>query len=179
MTGRLTRLMDGVNGLAAGLCHLLLVVIVLITLMQVGLRFLLNQPTSWSEEIAMLCLVWFGLLAIAVAVWRHEHIAIMVLRDALPAPYAKALDYLAQLLVGVFMATLILTGGDLIALAGQQLLPASRLPKWLLYWPTIVGGGLGLLNVAANLLLGRLDDPGHHSESLTDDLPATPSGIGR
>ena len=51
---------DGVNRLAAFACHFLLTIITLVTVLQVFLRFFLSRPTSWSEEIALLCLIWFG-----------------------------------------------------------------------------------------------------------------------
>ncbi len=38
--------------------HRLLKFIVVITLLQVSLRYVFNSPTTWSEEFSMLCLVW-------------------------------------------------------------------------------------------------------------------------
>lgn len=147
------RVIDRTNSIAAVVCHGLLVVIVTITVMQVFLRFVLNRPTSWSEEIALLCLIWFGLLAVAVGIRRHEHIAITFLRDALPAPIASLMDYMAQAAMALFMFTVMYYADDLIALAGVQVLPASGLPKTLLYIPAIVGGALGMINALANMAL--------------------------
>mgnify|MGYP000497865198 CR=1 FL=1 len=151
--GRVRAPVDALNRAAALLCHALLVVITTITVAQVFLRFALNRPTSWSEEIALLCLIWFGMLAVAVGIRRHEHVAITFLRDALPRPLAAALDVAAQLAMGAFMFTVAFYGHDLIALAGAQILPASSLPKSLLYLPAIAGGLLGTLNAIANLVL--------------------------
>lgn len=159
--GRLAFLVDGVNRLAALACHGLLVVITAITVMQVFLRFVLNRPTSWSEEIVLLCLIWFGLLAVAVGIRRHEHVAITFLRDLLPAPLALALDYAAQLSMAGFMFAVTFYGADLIALTGVQVLPASGLPKALLYYPPIVGGTLGVFNALANVVLRDVGGPAH------------------
>lgn len=152
----LVRWLDGVNQIAAIGCHILLVVICMVTVLQVFLRFVLNSPTSWSEEVALLCLIWFGLLAVAVGVRRHEHVAITFLRDLLPGPLALALDYLAQASMAVFMFVVMYFSRDLITLAGVQVLPASGLPKTLLYLPACIGGGLGLLNALANIVLRSL-----------------------
>lgn len=160
-------LVDGLNRVAALCCHALLVVITTITVAQVFLRFALNRPTSWSEEIALLCLIWFGLLAVAVGIRRHEHVAITFLRDALPRPAATALDVAAQLAMGAFMFAVMFHGNALIALAGIQLLPASGLPKSLLYLPTLVGGALGTLNALANLLLADVRVVAHQSPDAT------------
>ncbi len=144
---------DLINRLAALACHVLLVVITSVTVLQVFLRFVLNRPTSWSEEIALLCLIWFGLLAVAVGIRRHEHVAITFLRDLLPAPLAVGLDYAAQAAMAVFMFAVMFYAGDLLALVGVQVLPASGLPKSLLYLPAILGGLLGTINAVANMLL--------------------------
>ena len=160
---------DGVNRLAAFACHLLLTIITLVTVLQVFLRFFLNRPTSWSEEIALLCLIWFGLLAVAVGIRRHEHVAITFLRDMCPAPIASALDYGAQIAIGVFMFVVMFYADDLIALTGVQVLPASSLPKWLLYLPAIIGGGLGTLNALANIILRDVHFVAHDALEVTDD----------
>lgn len=141
-------------------CHLLLVIIVTITVMQVALRYLLSRPTSWSEEIALLCLVWFGMLALALGVSRHWHIAITAVRDRLPWRVGAMLDVMAQGLILVLGAVLAVKGFDLVAITGRQVLPASGLPKMWLYIPGIVGGGLVVLNAVGNLILWRLGPSG-------------------
>lgn len=151
------RFVDGLNVVASFVCYALLVAITAIICMQVFLRFVLNSPTSWSEEIALLALIWFGMIAIAIAIRRHEHVAISYFRDKLPAPAALALDYLAQALMGVFMLVVLIYGRDLLALTGAQVLPASGFTKAWLYYPTLVGGALGAFNALANIVLRELD----------------------
>ncbi|WP_226782417.1 TRAP transporter small permease [Oceaniglobus trochenteri] len=160
--GRLASILDWLNRLAALACHLLLVAITAITVAQVFLRFALNSPTSWSEEIALLCLIWFGLLAVAVGIRRHEHVAITFFRDLLPRPLALALDYLAQLSMAGFMFTVMYYGEDLIALTGVQVLPASGWPKSLLYYPAIAGGALGIVNALGNMVQRDVTIPDAH-----------------
>ena len=160
---------DAVNIGASWICHALLAVITGVICMQVFLRFALNRPTSWSEEIALLCLIWFGLLAIAIGIRRHEHVAISFLRDMLPNGAAVALDYMAQAAMAVFMLAVLVYGQDLLVLAGQQVLPASGLPKQWLYLPTIAGGLLGLFNAVANIVLRDVGDPNFSVEGLHAD----------
>lgn len=157
--GHLATALNWLNRLAALVCHLLLVAITLVTVAQVFLRFVLNSPTSWSEEIALLFLIWFGLLAVAVGIRRHEHVAITFLRDLLPLRAALFLDYLAQLAMAGFMFSVMYYGQDLIALTGVQVLPASGLPKSLLYMPAIVGGLLGIVNALGNVILRDVTIP--------------------
>lgn len=162
------QIIDGINHLTALGCHVLLAVITAVTVLQVFLRYFLNSPTSWSEEIALLCLIWFGLLAVAVGIRRHEHVAITFLRDLCPAPVASILDYGAQIAMAMFMFVVMFYGDDLIALSGVQVLPASSLPKWLLYLPAIVGGALGFINAVANIVLRDVHFAAHDGLDLTD-----------
>lgn len=155
--GPFRRFVDGLNVVASFVCHALLVVITTIICMQVFLRFVLNSPTSWSEEIALLALIWFGMIAIAIAIRRHEHVAISYFRDMLPGPLALALDYMAQVLIAVFMVVVVVYGRDLVAIVGKQVLPASGFSKAWLYYPALVGGTLGTFNAIANILLRELD----------------------
>ena len=165
---RLARGVDFINLIATFICHALLVVITSVTVLQVFLRYVLNRPTSWSEEIALFGLIWFGLLAVAIGVRRHEHVAITFLRDKSPPAIGTALDYFAQVTIIAFMFVVMFYGHDLITLAGVQVLPASGWPKWWLYVPTVLGGALGMLNGIANIVLNDVRVPGHDIPEASD-----------
>jgi len=153
----LDRLLHGVNAALEAVCHVLLATIVAVTSMQVFLRYALDAPTSWSEELALLLLIWFGMIAIAIAVRRHGHIAITVLHDRLPPGAARAVSYLAELLVLVFAVMLVVRGFDLIRLAGVQTMPATGLGRAWLYYPVVFGGVLMVANGLGNILFGRTE----------------------
>lgn len=167
---------DAANSVAAVVCALLLIAITGVTAMQVFLRYALNAPTSWSEEVALLLLIWFGLIAVAIGIRRNEHLAITFLRDRMPQPLARALDYGAQVGMLVFMGVVLWFGQDLIALAGRQLMPASGLPKGWLYIPALVGGGLGVVNALANLLLRQVPAGAQDTIGLQDSEGAGNAG---
>jgi TRAP-type transport system small permease protein len=155
----LDRILHLVDQVMEAVCHLLLVAITAVTVLQVFLRFVMGSPTSWSEEIALLLLIWFGMIAIGIAVRRHGHIAIMAVRDRLPQRLAHAVDAFAQLLILAFSLTLFAKSFDLIALAGVQLMPATGISRAWLYYPALLGGLLMSVNALGNLVLGRLSAP--------------------
>lgn len=159
----LVRLVDAINLVAQFICYRLLEAIVVVIVMQVVLRFVFNSPTKWSEEAAMLDLVWFGMLAVAIGVRRQRHIAITYFRDLLPERGALVLDIFAQLTILTFAAILILSGSELMAIAGKTRLPASQIPKYLLYLSAMIGGGLMGLNALANLIAGPPSDNDRHT----------------
>lgn len=142
------------NQIVAWVANRLLELIVVITVMQVVLRYVFNKPTSWSEEVAMLFLVWYGMLSIAVGVKMHSHVAITYLRDKAPIAIGKALDYFAYLCIAAFSLILLLNAQTLVNIAGAQILPASGLPKQLLYYSAVVGAILTLINALTNIVTG-------------------------
>lgn len=153
---KLASFTDKLNDYSAIVCNLLLTAIVFVTVMQVFLRYFVNSPTSWSEEISLLFLIWYGLLTVAIAIRRNEHISITFFRDALPPKWGSALDYFAQICVLGFMFVLLFYSKDLLALVGVQVLPASGIPKKFLYYPAFVGGALGTFNAIVNIMLHQV-----------------------
>lgn len=152
----LESVVDIVNFGTQWICYRLLELIVCVTVLQVVLRFGFNSPTKWSEEASMISLVWFGMLAVAIGIRRHNHIAITFFRDLLPRQGGVLLDMIAQVLILAFALILITNGSDLMAIAGETKLSASGLPKYLLYLSAMVGGGLMALNALTNMIVGPL-----------------------
>ena len=161
---RLATALAMVDTVRALVCYLLLIVIVCITATQIFMRFILHSPISWSEEVSLLLLIWFGMIALAGAVYRHGHIAITALRDALPARGAACLDVLAQTLTFVFGLVLALQGEALIRVVGAQLLPTSGIAKVWQYYPVVIGGWLIAFNALGTLLTGQIAPPQHSED---------------
>ena len=90
------------NLVAQFVCYRLLELIVVVIVMQVILRFGFNSPTKWSEEVALISLVWFGMLAAAICVQRDTHVSITFFYDLLPNRGRFALELIIQLLIGSF-----------------------------------------------------------------------------
>lgn len=150
------RAVDLLNGVARWICNRLLEFLVAVIFMQVVLRYAFNSPTKWSEEAAMLSLVWYGMLASAICVRDHHHVAIVFFRDLLGRAGGIALDVFAHLVILGFALVLLLSGSKLADLVGIALLPASGIPKSLLYYSALAGGALTALNALANMLTGSL-----------------------
>ena len=52
--------------------------------LQVFMRFVLDKPLSWSEELALACFSWSMLLAIGLGVRQKTHVRMDILVDHLP-----------------------------------------------------------------------------------------------
>ena len=80
-------------------------------LWQVASRFLLNNPSSFTEEVARYLLVWVGLLGGAYAVGKRIHLAIDLFPSKLEGRRKKILELFIELCIFVFAALVLLGGG--------------------------------------------------------------------
>ena len=144
------------NRIATVICYVLLSFVVLVSVLQVILRYGFDRPTSWSEEISLVCIVWFGMISLSVGIWRHEHIAIGYFNEHLPQPVSCGVSYVTQALIVMVMIVILVGGWQLVAFVGTQPLPASRIPKSFLYASTVAGGALGAINGIANIVFRRM-----------------------
>lgn len=80
--------------------------------LQITMRYLFNQPLSWSEELAITCFSWCMLLAVALGVRDGIHVRMDLLLDRLPPPLRLGLE---KLLMTAIAAT-----GSFIAWSGLK-----------------------------------------------------------
>ena len=99
---RLLRFLDAhfeefVAGL--GLCIMSLLVFA-----QVVMRYVFHAPMSWSDEIAVYCMLWSVYLSASWAVRERAHIRVMNLIQLFPAKIALWLTYLSDFTWLIFAA---------------------------------------------------------------------------
>ncbi|MDR3230813.1 MAG: TRAP transporter small permease [Synergistaceae bacterium] len=84
----------------------LLVLMVLVVCLTVVTRYFFSYTPSWSEETALLCMVWFGFLSMALGVRDDLHLSITILDRVTPkfmmTPVAL-FKYLCTFGFGAFM----------------------------------------------------------------------------
>jgi TRAP-type C4-dicarboxylate transport system permease small subunit len=95
----------------SGILIVLLCIMVLAVLWQVFSRFILNAPSSFSEELARYCLVWIGILGAAYAAGQRLHLAITLFPDSLQAKNRMWLQLFLNILIILFAITAFIIGG--------------------------------------------------------------------
>src|SRR4051794_8044698 len=84
-----------VDRVADVLVAALLLVAVAVIFAQVVFRYVINSPSSWLDEFAVLVFAWMIFLGAAIAQRGDSHIAMSTLVRLLPAP-AQRLAYLLR-----------------------------------------------------------------------------------
>jgi len=86
-------------------------ILVLDVLWQVATRFIIKNPSSWTEELATFLLIWVGLLGSAVALNRGAHLGIDYFTLKLSEIKRFYIESVVFLLILVFSTTVLLIGG--------------------------------------------------------------------
>lgn len=107
---------------------------------QVISRKFFKHSIIWSEEVALLLMVWVAFIATAIGVAKNNHIRITVFYDMLPKPAKKAsqwLEYAVTIFVGLM---LLIYGTRLVQFTLHSTLPTTKWPSFLLYLMIPVSG---------------------------------------
>ncbi len=87
---------------------LLFIAIVVISAIEVGMRYLLGAPTIWAHEWSVLLAAVAFVLGGPVVHRQRQHIAITFLHERLPAPVRRRVDVVSSVLILVCLSLLAL-----------------------------------------------------------------------
>lgn len=130
--------------------HLLNVIMAVLTLSvfaQVIFRFVIKQPLSWTEELAVYCLVWLTFLGAAYAMSLKAHIGVEFFTDLFPLKLRQMLFVVATVASISFYLIMIIQGYDLVRQSLTQLTPVLRLPMGYVYSVIPISGLFLIINL--------------------------------
>lgn len=115
-------------------CSFALVLLVVTVTWQVFSRYVLNDPSSWTDELSRYTMVWLGLLGASYLFGAKGHLAITLLETHLHGKWNTLLQLLINALSLAFVSLAMLKGGwALMSKTTQQLSPALQLPMSYVY----------------------------------------------
>jgi TRAP-type C4-dicarboxylate transport system permease small subunit len=91
-----------------------LLVLIAVTFVGVIMRYFLNNPFMWGEEVQLWCFVWVVFFGASAAFRTGSHVAIDVLVDFFPKSIKKIVEVFAYLLVMAVLLYLLIHGTSLI-----------------------------------------------------------------
>ena len=91
---------------------LLMSVLVIDVLWQVTSRYVMNAPSSFTDELAGFLLMWVGLLGAAYVAGKREHLAIdLLIQHSSPKRKFK-LEIFIMIIIIIFAVTVLIIGGS-------------------------------------------------------------------
>jgi len=116
---------------------------VLNVLWQVGSRFILRSPSSFTDELARYLLIWVSLLGASYVTGKRMHLAIDLLPARLEGKKQRNLNVLIHVLVAVFALLAMVWGGInlvYITLTLRQTSAALNVPLGYVYMVVPLSG---------------------------------------
>lgn len=139
----------------------LMALMVLNVLWQVGSRFILRSPSSFTDELARFLLIWVSLLGASYVTGKKMHLAIDILPSKLEGNKQRNLNVLINVLVALFALFAMVWGGIklvYITLTLNQTSAALNVPLGYVYL-VVPLSGLIIIYYSIMNLAERPEDP--------------------
>lgn len=150
----------------AAICAALMALMVVDVTWQVVSRFVLSNPSSFSEELARFLLIWIGFLGAAYAYRRHAHLGLDILTSQLQGAKNVLAEKFADLVSFLFAAVIMVYAGTKImalTIELNQVSAALQIKIGYVYSVIPLSGLLICLFALERLIYGRPaheDNPG-------------------
>lgn len=115
-------------------------------------RYVFHQPLIWSDELAVMLLLWLAILGATVALRRGDHLRLTVLVQSASPPWRDAMETTSAVLAILFAVILIWFGLDYVADEAFLRTPALQVSGAWRAAALPVGGALMLEAALARLL---------------------------
>jgi len=118
-------------------------VLVLDVVWQVATRFILKDPSRWTDELATMLLIWVSLLGASVGFIRKAHLGVDYFVGKLRGKLKIFVEFLVYLLIIAFAVLILIYGGYMIVsktLETGQPSPALQIEMGYVYLALPISG---------------------------------------
>lgn len=127
-------------------------VMVALTCWQVFTRYILQNPSSWSEELVGYMFGWMALFGASLVVGERGHMNIPIVVERFSMSGRKAFAIFAEGIACIFSAVILVYGGVQIAsLAMGQMTSSLGVPIGAFYWVLPISGVLNVIYTLLNI----------------------------
>jgi len=145
---------------------LLLMFILLV--IQVFYRKWLNDPLTWSEEIAILTMVWITFVGAYQCTAEDSHLKMSFLEDLLPNSVSSFLNVITKIIIIVFLILIVVNGMPLLEMSVSRFLPITKLSMlvpYLIIWISILLMLIELVMQIITIIKDMIVKNGTHTSS--------------
>ena len=141
----LTKALNGVAGMS-------FIVMVALTCWQVFTRYVLKNPSTWSEELVSYLFAWMSLLGASIVTSESGHMNIPVLVDRLNSQMRSYMRIVHELIALLFSLAILVYGGWQISrLAMGQMTSSLGVPVGIFYFVMPLCGVLNIIYTIINI----------------------------
>lgn len=108
---KLNHIRETLNTWLGYVLSILMALMVLDVVWGVLARYLLNNPSSFTDELAGYLLIWVGLLGASLASGKGMHLAIDLLPQKLEGEKQQRLEIVIEILIFLFALSIMVVGG--------------------------------------------------------------------
>ena len=128
------------------------IAMVVLTCWQVFTRYVLQNPSSWSEELVSYLFAWASLFGASLITGERGHMNIPILVEKCPASAQKVLNVFGELIAFAFSAIILLYGGiQITQLAMGQMTSSLGVAVGVFYIALPVCGVLNMIYTVLNI----------------------------
>jgi TRAP-type C4-dicarboxylate transport system permease small subunit len=132
--------MDNLTNIITKILSIILIILMAIMVLdvtwQVFTRFILQDPSSFTEELAGFLLIWIGLLGSSYALYTKAHLGIDIITSKLIGFRKQLAQVIIHTIVILFALFVLVVGGIRlvnITLTLEQISPAMSIPMGYVY----------------------------------------------
>jgi len=136
---------------------ILLAVMTLIIIWQIIARFrIIHIISPWTEEVAMILLVWFGLTGAAIGIRKHLHIGVEFVTTLFPESVQKIMMIFVDILLACFSIFLLVKGAELAWALKDTDTPATIISRGLVIYSAAPVAAFLMLLYSVELIVKQI-----------------------
>lgn len=126
---------------------------VLLTCWQVFTRYILQNPSSWSEEMVSYLFAWMSLFGASIVVGERGHMNIPIVVERMGEKGRKVFAIFAEIVACIFAGVILVYGGSQItSLAMGQMTSSLGVPIGIFYVVLPLSGVLNIIYTVLNIV---------------------------
>lgn len=126
---------------------------VLLTCWQVFTRYILQNPSSWSEEMVSYLFAWMSLFGASLVVGERGHMNIPIVVERFGDKARKCFAIFGEIVACIFAAVILVYGGiQITSLAMGQMTSSLGVPIGIFYVVLPLSGVLNIIYTILNIM---------------------------
>ncbi len=146
-------LRNGITRSLNGLAGLSFIAMVVLTCWQVLTRYVLKNPSTWSEELVGYLFAWMSLLGASIVTCERGHMNIPIIVERFSETVQKGLNCFGEIVAFLFSVVILVYGGiKITTLAMGQMTSSLGVPIGIFYIVLPLCGILNMIYTVLNIV---------------------------